>query len=156
PRRDVLAALPRRGGIEETAVSTGVKIGAALDADFIERRILQADALLSALVALERLGTETASRASTRRSFDALSLRVRPRTLRPRLLTTGRVRTVSATVLIAAMFVLTIAHIHTARKHVIEDPDHEKHTDDQENQSDRHFRQLQNDPDHEDDDEDPE
>ena len=115
PRRNVLTALPGGGGIEEAAVAAGVQIGAALHADFIEGRLLEADALLAALVALEDFRTEAAGGAPSRRALNALALGLRTGTLRPLVAAAGGVRAVAASVLIALVFVLAIAHIHLTK-----------------------------------------
>src|SRR5439155_11823578 len=113
-RRDVLAAFPGRRRIEEAAVAAGVKIRAALHADFFECRLIEANALLAALVALEHFRAEAARRPPARRAFDALPLRLGTGALRARS-AVRRVRTVSASVLISTMFVLAIAHIHLTK-----------------------------------------
>src|SRR5258708_17478613 len=58
-RRDVLAALPHRGGVEEAAVAAGVQIGPALHASLIGGRLLDAPALVPPPVALEDLRAPT-------------------------------------------------------------------------------------------------
>jgi hypothetical protein len=108
--RDVFAALPGCGRIEEATVAAGVQIRAAFHADLFECRILETDPLLAALVALEHFRTEPARRPPARRAFHALALRLGSRTL----LTVASVvaGAISATVLITLMFVLPISHIH--------------------------------------------
>src|SRR5206468_1503794 len=79
---DVLAALPQRGRVEGAAVAAGVDVGAALHAQLVEGRLVEADALLAAAVALEHFRAEAAGRPSARRAFEPLRSLVRPRTLR--------------------------------------------------------------------------
>src|SRR5437763_15002530 len=68
-RRDVLAALPQRGGVEEAAVAAAMNVRATLDARLLESGTIQADALLAAAVALEHLGAEPPRRPPARRAF---------------------------------------------------------------------------------------
>src|SRR5262249_28334521 len=109
-RRDVLPALPQRCGVEETAVAAAVELRAALHAQLVERRLLEADALLAAFVALEDFRSEAAGGSPARRALDPLALRLRPRPLRA--CPAVGVRAVAASILISTMFVLTIAHFH--------------------------------------------
>src|SRR5438094_983080 len=113
--RNLLPALPCGGRIKETTVATGMEIGAALHAGFIERRRVESHALLTAAVALEHFRTETAGGATSWRAFDALPLRLGTRSLRARIAATRTVRTVPASVLISLMFVFAIAHIHLTK-----------------------------------------
>src|SRR5437899_3116605 len=76
---NVLAALPRRRGVEEAAVAAGVEVGAAVHAGLVGGGVLQPDPLRAALVALEDLGAEAAGGAPARRSLDALRTLVGPR-----------------------------------------------------------------------------
>src|SRR5258707_961482 len=50
-RRDVLAALPHRGGVEKAAVAASMQVGPALHAGLIGGRLLDTDALVPARVA---------------------------------------------------------------------------------------------------------
>src|SRR6059058_4146796 len=59
-RRNVLAALPHRGGVEEAAIAAGVDVRAALHADLLEGGKVEADALLTAAIALENFRAEAA------------------------------------------------------------------------------------------------
>src|SRR5262249_22765368 len=60
--RDVLPALPKGRRVEEAAIAAGVELRSAFDAELVECRLLQAEALLTALVALEDFGAEAPRR----------------------------------------------------------------------------------------------
>ena len=91
-----------------------MQIGAAFHTDFFDCRIFEAEPLLAAFVALEDFRTEPARRPPARRAFHALALRLGTRTLRT--VASIVAGAVSAAVLVALMFVFTIAHIHLANK----------------------------------------
>src|SRR4029077_4025743 len=74
-RRDALAALPQRGGVEGAAIAAGVQVGAALDAGLLGCGLVEPEPLRAAGVALEDLGAEAAGGPSAGRSFDSLILR---------------------------------------------------------------------------------
>src|ERR1044071_626553 len=111
--RDVLAALPQRGRVEEAAVAAGVEIGGALEAGLVERHLAERMPLLAAAIALECFRSEAARRPPARRAFESLLRAVRPRALRALLLLSAGVR-VSASVLISLMPVFTIAQRFTS------------------------------------------
>jgi hypothetical protein len=93
-------------------------VGAALHADLVERRTIEADALLAAAIALEHLGAEPAGRPPARGALDALRTWIGPGPLGAAVSTARRVVAVTAAVLIAAVFVFAIvAHLtHLANK----------------------------------------
>src|SRR5260221_10717367 len=83
PRRDVGAALPQRGGVEEAAVSAGVQVGAALHAGLVRSGLLETEALVAAGVALEDLRAESARRAAAGCPFQPARPRLGTRALGP-------------------------------------------------------------------------
>src|SRR5207244_13642804 len=98
--------------------AAAVDVGAALDADLIEGRTVQADALLAAAVALEHLGPEASRRPPARRALQTLRPLVGPRPLRTSVAAAAGVVAVSAAILVAAVLVFAIvAHLFvTSRK----------------------------------------